>query len=153
LGRNVLAGFVGYVAVLPLVLGSGLLARWLGQRFFPHVAPPFHPIDALTLTAPSGWFRFGLFVVAAVGAPFLEETFFRGMLYGALRRRFGITTGLMASAAVFAGLHPQLPLGFLPIFVLGVALATLYEWRQSLIPGMVLHALNNTVACIVLNLF
>jgi membrane protease YdiL (CAAX protease family) len=151
-GRDFLTGFGGYVAALPVVYGSALLAGWLGRRFFPQFPPPFHPIEQLTLSGSAG-VRFAIMIAAVVGAPLLEETFFRGMLYGALRRRFGVTVGVLVSAAVFAGLHPQLPLGFLPIFVLGVAMAILYEWRQSLVPGMFLHALNNTVACIALNLF
>jgi membrane protease YdiL (CAAX protease family) len=152
LGRNILFGLGGYAAALPLVIGSGLLASWLGHRYFPQVAPPFHPIEALTLSARSSWIRVGLLIVAAVGAPILEETFFRGLLYGALRRRFGVAWGIIASATVFASLHPQLPLGFLPIFVLGGVLAGLYEWRQSLVPGMVLHAVNNGVIWVYLNL-
>lgn len=152
LGRNVLYGVGGYVAAWPLVIGSGLLAGWLGRRFFPQVAPPFHPIEAMAAAAPSGWVRFALLVIAAVGAPILEEIFFRGLLYGALRRRFGIAAGVLLSAVVFSLLHPQLPLGFLPIFVLGAVFALLYEWRQSLIPGMVMHALNNGLIWIYLNL-
>jgi membrane protease YdiL (CAAX protease family) len=150
-GRDLLAGFGGYAAALPLVYGSAVLASWLGRRYFPQVPPPFHPIQQLTLSGSVG-VRFAIMIAAVIGAPFLEETFFRGLLYGALRRRFGITTGVLASAAVFAGLHPQLPLGFLPIFVLGAAMAILYEWRQSLVPGMFLHALNNGVIWILLNL-
>src|SRR5438445_8290776 len=44
LGRNILTGFGGYVAALPLVLGSIFLANWLGHRYFPQIQPPFHPI-------------------------------------------------------------------------------------------------------------
>jgi membrane protease YdiL (CAAX protease family) len=152
LGGNLFFGLGGYAASLPLVIGAGLLATWLGHRYFPQVAPPFHPIEALTLTAPSRAIRLALLIIAAVGAPILEEIFFRGLLYGALRRRFGVAWGILISAAVFSSLHPQLPLGFLPIFVLGAILAGLYEWRQSLIPGMVLHAMNNGVIWIYLNL-
>jgi membrane protease YdiL (CAAX protease family) len=150
-GQDLLAGFGGYAAVLPVVYGSALLATWLGRRYFPQLPPPTHPIQLLTLSgSPS--VRFAIMIAAVVGAPFLEETFFRGMLYGALRRRFGVAVGVLASAAVFAGLHPQLPLGFLPIFVLGAAMALLYEWRQSLVPGMFLHALNNGAIWVLLNL-
>jgi membrane protease YdiL (CAAX protease family) len=135
-----------------LVIGSAFLVSWLGRRFFPQVPPPFHPFLAVSAAAGSGWIRFALLVVAAVLAPILEEFFFRGLLYGALRRRFGISAGIVASAAVFSLLHPQLPLGFLSIFVLGAVFAGLYEWRQSLIPGMVMHALNNGIIWVYLNL-
>jgi membrane protease YdiL (CAAX protease family) len=151
-GRNVLFGLGGYAAALPLVIGSGILANWLGRRFFPDVAPPFHPIQAMTAAAPDGWVRFALLLVVVVGAPVLEEIFFRGLLYGGLRRRFGVAAGIVASATVFSLLHPQLPLGFLPIFVLAAVFAILYEWRQSLVPGMVMHAVNNGMIWIYLNI-
>jgi membrane protease YdiL (CAAX protease family) len=150
-GRNVLFGLGGYAAALPLVIGSGILASWLGRRFFPDVAPPFHPIQAMTAAAPGGWVRFALLLVVVVGAPVLEEIFFRGLLHGGLRRRFGVATGIVGSATVFSLLHPQLPLGFLPIFVLAAVFAVLYEWRQSLVPGMVMHAVNNGMIWIYLN--
>jgi membrane protease YdiL (CAAX protease family) len=151
-GRNVWFGIGAYAATVPLLWGTAYLSQWLGRRFFPEVEPPFHPIQGIAAGAPSGWVRLATFVVVAVGAPLLEEFFFRGLLYGALRRRFGIATGLVASAAVFSLLHPQLPLGFLPIFVLGAVFAAVTEWRQSLIPGIVMHALNNGFIWLALNL-
>jgi hypothetical protein len=128
------------------------LAQWLGTRFFPEVAPPYHPVQALAASAPAGWARFGLFLLVAVSAPLVEETFFRGILYGALRRRFGVAAGILGSGAIFAILHPQLPLGFLPIFALGAVLAGLYEWRRSLLPGMVFHAVHNGLLFLFLTL-
>lgn len=151
-GRNVWFGIGAYVAALPLVWGSAYFSQWLGRRFFPEVEPPFHPIQAITAAAPSGWVRLAILIVAAIAAPLLEEIFFRGLLYGALRRRFGIAAGIIASAAVFSLLHPQLPLGFLPIFVLGAVFAAVTEWRQSLVPAIVMHALNNGFIWLALNL-
>src|SRR5262249_27457942 len=96
--------------------------------------------------------RLALLVIAAVGAPFFEELFFRGVLYGALRRRFGVGVGIAGSAGLFAALHPQLPLGFLPLFFLGAVLAALYEWRKSLVPGMLFHMIQNSFVFLILNL-
>jgi membrane protease YdiL (CAAX protease family) len=144
-GVEILWGLGAYVASAPWVFLISWLAQWAGERFFPNVAPPYHPILAAAMSAPAGWARFALFLLVAVSAPLLEETFFRGILYGALRRRFGVATGILCSAAIFASLHPQVPLGFLPIFALGAFLAGLYEWRRSLIPGMVFHGVNNAI--------
>jgi membrane protease YdiL (CAAX protease family) len=152
-GTQVLWGVGAYVASTPWVFLIGWLAQWAGERFFPNVAPPYHPILSYTASAPAGWARFGLFLLVAVSAPIVEETFFRGILYGALRRRFGVAAGVIFSAAIFASLHPQVPLGFLPIFVIGALLAGLYEWRRSLLPGMVFHAVNNGLIFLLLTLF
>jgi membrane protease YdiL (CAAX protease family) len=144
-GQNVIWGTAGYVATGPLLFAAALVTESLTRRFFPSVTPPYHPIQGLMLASPGPWVRAGLFALAAVGAPLFEEIFFRGALHGALRRRFGGLAGALLSAAVFAILHPQLPLGFIPIFLLGLSFSLLYEWRGSLVPGMVMHACNNGV--------
>jgi hypothetical protein len=146
-------GLLVYLLMLPWLLVVATVSEWIGRRFFPDVAPPFHPlVHTWALAAPSGWTRVGILLMVAVGAPLLEEIFFRGVLYTALRRRFGIAAGLLGSATVFALLHPQVPLGFLPLFFLGVVLAALYEWRRSLIPGMTLHAVQNGMIFVLLSL-
>jgi membrane protease YdiL (CAAX protease family) len=136
-------GALAYVATQPIILAAGIITQHLTQRYFPNVPPPYHPVIGLMLGGSGFWTQAGLLVLLAVAAPLFEETFFRGALHGALRRRLGPGMGACLSAAVFAILHPQLPLGFLPIFLLGITFSLLYEWRQSLVPGMVMHALNN----------
>jgi membrane protease YdiL (CAAX protease family) len=150
LGQNVLCGIAAYVATTPILLVAVLVTEQLTKRFFPSVAPPYHPIQGLMLPSNGPWVRAGLFALAAVGAPVFEEIFFRGALHGALRRRLGGLAGALLSATVFAILHPQLPLGFVPIFLLGLSFSLLYEWRGSLVPGMVMHACNNGVVFLLL---
>jgi uncharacterized protein len=151
-GAQMLWGLGAYAASAPWVFLVGWLAQWAGNRFFPNVAPPYHPILTFALSAPAGWARFALFLLLSVSAPLVEETFFRGILYGALRRRYGVAAGVIFSAAIFASLHPQVPLGFLPIFVLGALLAGLYEWRRSLIPGMLFHGVHNGILFLLLTI-
>src|SRR5204863_389386 len=67
----------------------------------------------------------------------------------------GLVALLLISAdllQIFSILHPQLPLGFLPIALIGASFAILAEWRQSLVPGMVAHAINNSIAFLGLTL-
>lgn len=149
---NLAVGAMAATVVTPAAVLVGLATQFLSDRFFPNIAPPYHPLQGLTATSSGAEIRLALFLAAVVGAPLLEEIFFRGVLYGALRRRFGVGWGIAASAAFFAVLHPQLPLGFLPIAFLGAAFAALYEWRQSLVPGMVAHAINNGIVFGLLNL-
>ncbi len=152
LGANILIGVVAAAVVIPGAYFLGFFTQWVGERYFPSIAPPYHPLGILTATSSSWEIRGALFVGAVIGAPFLEEIFFRGALFGALRRRRNFWTALLASSAFFSILHPQLPLGFVPIAALGGAFAALYEWRQSLVPGMVAHALNNSIPFLMLNL-
>jgi uncharacterized protein len=152
LGGHVLVGIGSACVLMPVAYIVGILTQFASDRFFPNIAPPYHPLQGLTATSGSWEVRAALFIAAVIGAPLLEEIFFRGGLYGALRRRFGVAAGIVLSSAFFAILHPQLPLGFIPIAVLGAGFAILYEWRQSLVPGMVAHAVNNGVAFTLMNL-
>ncbi|WP_240985475.1 CPBP family intramembrane glutamic endopeptidase [Acididesulfobacillus acetoxydans] len=88
-------------------------------------------------------------LLAAVLAPMIEETLFRGIIFSSLKSYFGPGTAAVLSAALFSGLHLQL-VGFIPRFVLGLMLAYLYSKNRSLYPSMVFHSLNNLVATLLM---
>ena len=79
-----------------------------------------------------------------VGAPFGEELLFRGFLYNALRRRWSVWPSAILSGILFALLHgsPVLILAILPV---GIGLALVYEWRQSILASMAAHATFNLI--------
>jgi membrane protease YdiL (CAAX protease family) len=86
-------------------------------------------------------------LLIAVAAPICEETCFRGFLFGGLRERLPRWAAALISALVFGGLHATTGLGAIPILVaFGFILALLYEKTGSIIPGILLHMLNNSVA-------
>lgn len=95
----------------------------------------------------TGWTFFLTFFSAAILAPFAEEVFFRGFLYGGLRARIGSIGAMVISTVFFTALHFSLD-AFIPILVLGFCLAWLYERTGSLYPGIILHAANNAIAVI-----
>jgi len=133
------AGALGYLLVTPAVLLATLISSWLFARFH----TPQNPAALEMLAAQRSLDRFLVLFVASVAAPFAEETMFRGILYSALRSRLGVWGGAAVSGSIFALVHPTLPGGFLPILAVGMGLAFVYEWRKSLLPGMVLHGLYN----------
>lgn len=83
-------------------------------------------------------------LVVVLGAPVGEELFFRGLLFGALRRRHRFAVAATVSAAVFAVFH-VLPLLMPLLFVVGLGLAYVYERRGSLLASMAAHAGFNVV--------
>lgn len=89
--------------------------------------------------------------VAALLAPVIEELFFRGFFYSALRARIGVWPAILASGVLFALVHFNLWL-FVPVALIGVILAYLYERTGSLGPPIVLHALNNLSSILALYL-
>lgn len=143
---------VGAVAV-PLSLASERLAIFLlglltspeaaqARAAAEHLRDPLRPM--LQSSADLS-FAPVILILLAVVVPIGEEVFFRGLVYGGLRVRWGAAIGALASAAFFAAVHTQL-VHALPIFALGLVLAVAYERSGSLLPGMVAHGLNNVVA-------
>jgi len=87
-------------------------------------------------------------LLAGVLAPLIEETLFRGVIFGSLQAYFGKWTAAVVSAAIFSGLHLQV-YGFFPRFILGIALVYLYDKYKSLYPAVALHSFNNIVATLI----
>jgi membrane protease YdiL (CAAX protease family) len=86
-------------------------------------------------------------VLIAIMAPISEEVCFRGMLFGGLRRRMPALPAALISGAIFGGLHATTGVSAVPpLIVFGVLLALLYERTGSIVPGIILHMLNNSVA-------
>ncbi|MGO8955587.1 MAG: lysostaphin resistance A-like protein [Rhodomicrobium sp.] len=82
-------------------------------------------------------------VLAIAAAPVFEEFIFRGLIFGGLRRSMGVAGSVLASAAIFAIVHP--PASVIPVFGLGVAAALVYERSKLLIGPMTAHAVYNAL--------
>ena len=137
-------GAGGYCGALPPVLLSLAVVQRFGRLFFREWSMPEHPIIRELL---GGRFAFvAAILLAVVVAPIVEETLFRGLLYTALRGIMGFWGAAATSAAVFAAVHPTIPVGFLPLFVLGMVLAVVRQSTGCLAPAMICHAINNAVA-------
>ena len=85
------------------------------------------------------------FVTIVLVGPMVEELFFRGLLTAGFRRRCGPIGTALLTAALFALAH-FLPRGLPPLFLLGLALALVYERVGSTMPGMMTHCLYNGIA-------
>ena len=87
-------------------------------------------------------------VLVCVVAPIAEELFFRGFCFTALRRWIGVAGGAIATGVIFGLIHAgSADVVFLvPLGVFGMLLCLLYHRTGSLLPCMVLHALNNSLA-------
>jgi CAAX protease family protein len=88
-------------------------------------------------------------LLIVIAAPISEEVCFRGMLFGGLRTRLPRLAAALISALVFGGLHALTGVSAVPpLIVFGLILALLYEKTGSIVPGIVLHMLNNSIALI-----
>lgn len=154
LWRRIRYGIGIYILSFPGYILVFWIMKYLGDRYgFTYEQPAIQGIVKQVLDNPVATAIF--FLVAAVGAPVWEETMFRGLLYPALRSRWGVAVAMLLTAFLFTLLHEfsrviQDPRTFLlPIFYLGIVLAFVRERTQSVVPGMVVHALHNGVALVV----
>ena len=86
-------------------------------------------------------------LLIVVAAPVSEEVCFRGMLFGGLRERLPRIGAALISALIFGGLHALTGISAVPpLIAFGFVLALLYEKTGSIVPGILLHMLNNSVA-------
>jgi hypothetical protein len=86
-------------------------------------------------------------LLIVVLAPISEEVCFRGMLFGGLREKLPRLGAALISALIFGGLHALTGVSAVPpLIVFGFVLALLYEKTGSILPGIVLHMLNNSIA-------
>ncbi len=131
-------------------LGWGVLA-WIGSTLVVAVvvavltslgqAPEPDPAErAIALLDP-------IVVVLAVVvlAPIAEELFFRGIVFNAWLREGGRRWAYIGSAALFAAVHLSL-VSALPIFLLGLALAWVYERTRNLLAPIAMHATVNGIS-------
>jgi membrane protease YdiL (CAAX protease family) len=89
--------------------------------------------------------------IAVIGAPFVEELFFRGLLMSGLVARFGVALGIIFQAIVFGLVHlgPTDARGNLGVFLLiapvGAVLGVLRFGYKRLGTGMLTHATYNAI--------
>jgi membrane protease YdiL (CAAX protease family) len=92
---------------------------------------------------PQAMNPYWLYGIGVVLAPIFEEFIFRGLIFGGLRRSCGPWVSVLASAAIFAIVHPAGAMP--PVFALGVCAALAQEKTGLLLAPMLTHAIYNAV--------
>lgn len=103
------------------------------------------------LESPNGLYTLILSCNALLLAPFLEELVFRGGIYRFFKGQLRGSYASVLSAFLFAILHGN-TLSFLPLWILGWWLNTLYEKTGSIWSPIVLHSLFNANSLLLLYL-
>lgn len=103
-------------------------------------------IDPLRLLHPGPFPRSAtpalIFLVGGFIGPVAEEIFFRGLIYGYLRR-WGFWPALALSTLVFTLLHAGAAAVPIPQIVGGLVFATAYEIEKKLLAPITIHILGN----------
>jgi membrane protease YdiL (CAAX protease family) len=104
--------------------------------------------ETLSYLAPQGPAQIAMWVLLSATAGFCEETIFRGYL----QKQFiawstNAPAGVLLSAVIFGACHMyQGAKAVVVITVYGLLFGILAQWRKSMRPGMMTHALHDTVS-------
>lgn len=125
--------WMGGVVLLYLAFNAVYVAVF-GEPHQEDIADGFGPVPVQVL-------------LIVVLAPISEEICFRGMLFGGLRTKLPLIPAALVGGLVFGALHALTGITAVPpLIVFGFLLCLLYERTGSVVPGIVLHMLNNSVA-------
>ncbi|MFC1643995.1 lysostaphin resistance A-like protein [Candidatus Omnitrophota bacterium] len=138
--NNVFYAVVGYIALVPVLLVI-MIATFFVTKLVEY-QPPIQPIVQVFIEEKDTSVLWLSALFAAIFGPIAEEIFFRGFMYTAIRKRLGVFWAMMTTATIFSLLHTHI-VGFLPIMVLGLLLAYLYEKTGSLVTSISVHIIHN----------
>jgi membrane protease YdiL (CAAX protease family) len=144
LGQKIVAGLgTGLAIVVVAAMVEQILSRLGVEQTQMSL---FAPVRSATP------FQFAELLLAGAGfVPFVEEVFFRGYVFKAYTEQKGIAQAYIFGPLVFALPHvtgPELKaLGIIPpALISGLILAHVFRKTGSIVPTMVAHVMNNSIA-------
>ncbi|HEX2850152.1 MAG TPA: CPBP family intramembrane glutamic endopeptidase [Acidimicrobiales bacterium] len=142
---GVVAGAVSSWVLVRLVYALLLLTGLMHQQQLDRLDDPARNLFSRA-TGPG---IVAIVLVVVVGAPIVEELFFRGFLQRALVARVGTLWGIVLTAVVFALTHFE-ALQFAGLVAFGVVLGVLAHRSERLGPGIVAHMTFNAITVAIL---
>ena len=146
--KDLKAGTVNLICVLPLISASIIALTLIGKRFWgSDFELPRHDIVTEIVANDSIWFRICLVLQAVLVAPVTEEILFRGMFQNFLKNNFiSPVLPIVFTSIVFAMVHGMGLLWHWPaLFLLSCCMGYAYEKSSSLLRAIVVHALFNSI--------
>ena len=121
------------------------LSGWLFRDVVPSLTAIAGAIGRLLMMSTLGLPTFLFIAVGIVLSPLVEEIAVRGLLLGALRRRYGLRVAVIGSSLVFAAYHRE-PTEFAILFVTGLIFAGVFLKTGTLWAPYLTHALVNAAS-------
>lgn len=141
--RAILIGLMVGCLFLPV----GMLLKFGSEKAIEHFTksqPPQQEAVETIRVAASPLHRVLLGIVTIILAPLGEETLFRGVLYSTIRQVGFPKAAFWISTVLFAAIHMNLA-AFIPLLVLAMFLAILYERTDNLLAPITAHAAFNAI--------
>ncbi len=131
-----------------LALGTILPSEWLLEALAFSMPESSIKMFESIMSEPTGYLAIGILV------PVAEELVFRGAVLRGLLRLFSDKWhwgAIVVSAVIFGAAHVNMA-QFVHAFVMGLLIGWMYYRTSSIIPGILFHWVNNTVAYIMFHL-
>lgn len=131
-----------------LALGTILPSEWLLEALAFSMPESSIKMFESIMSEPTGYLAIGILV------PVAEELVFRGAVLRGLLRLFSDKwhwVAIVVSAVIFGAAHRNMA-QFVHAFVMGLLIGWMYYRTSSIIPGILFHWVNNTVAYIMFHL-
>lgn len=146
LPRSATAATIGGIAVITTFLWSLIIISVIVKPSGSLSPEPVQADQGLALVIAT-------MVMIAVVGPLTEELTVRGFIFSALRGRLGLVGGVLGSGVIFGLMHAgnfnfasdKTITAVVALTVFGCGLALLRYRTGSLLPGIIVHSLNNAV--------
>lgn len=152
IGKAMALTFPSFIRYLPVIWASNLI--WVGllsilKEF--HLIDEFSPQELIELFSEGGnfWAILLLATFAVTLAPIAEEIIFRGAIYRFLKSQTTPLSAQIISGFSFALIHGNL-MSLLPLCVIGILLAHLYEQHGNILVPICFHAYFNGFTVLIL---
>lgn len=145
------AAVLALALIVPIYIIVSLVASSMYEVVLKDLWPNLDPQDNVRAFQATDSLAVKLLmgVAAVVVAPIVEETMFRGFLYGVLKRYSDGYFAAMCSALLFAVVHMHVG-SLVPLFVLALGFCLAYELTGCLLVPMFMHAFFNGASIVFL---
>lgn len=147
------------LAMRPIDVPVGLVAGFVGQLAIAVITIPVYDLlgidsdkvgetaERLSERADDPVSIAFLVLVVVVGAPVVEELFYRGLWFRSVERRFDTTVAVVGTSLLFGAIHLQ-PYDLLPLALFGLLAALLVVRTGRLGPAIWAHVAFNLTAVV-----
>ena len=142
LAKHMLPGLAAFFVFMPFFAAVAYLSRWILVQLQGDNVNLVQDVVSKLIKTSSPSVMMQIAVAAVIIAPLAEELFFRGFLYGVLRRHVRPVIAIPAVGLLFGATHAPLAAA-IPIGLLGCFLCYVYEKTGRLTVPIAIHFLFN----------
>ena len=140
--KGIAAGLVLQIPLVPIVV-------ILMQLIFGELEPTGRALTLVDSVSSSPLLVVLLVVCVAIGAPVVEEIFYRGLVQPALIRLTNVPVGIGISSLIFGAVHFSL-VELVPLSVVGLVFGILAHRSGRLLPAIIAHMTFNAFTLVAL---